>query len=235
MSSSRLPGKVLAAVHGVPALERLLTRLRASKLVDDIVLATTTSSADDVLFEWSLTTGVMCHRGSEDDVLARVVDAQRMMRSDVTVEVCGDCVLIDPCIVDRTIERFLQNDCDVATTTRISSYPLGQAVQVFRTDDLEDVATRIHDPAVREHVSLYFYEHPERYRVTYLSAPEGWNAPDVRTHIDYEEDLQFVSELCRRLEPKHGPLFGVPEMLRLLHESPELRMINSSCAERSAR
>src|SRR5262245_34648474 len=90
MSSSRLPGKVLADVAGAPALTRLLRRLRRCRRLDGIVLATTVAPADDMLERWAAEHGVPCFRGSEEDVLLRVVEAQRSQRSEVVVEVTGD-------------------------------------------------------------------------------------------------------------------------------------------------
>ena len=115
MSSSRLPGKVLMDLRGRPALGRLLDRLRLCRQLDDIVLATTTAPADDALAQWAEGEGLQYHRGSEEDVLARVVEAHRMMGSDVIAEVTGDCPLLDPRIIDTAIGVFLANSCDVVT------------------------------------------------------------------------------------------------------------------------
>jgi spore coat polysaccharide biosynthesis protein SpsF len=53
MTSSRLPGKVLADVRGKPAIARVVARLQKCALVDEIVIATTTNAADDVLVSWA--------------------------------------------------------------------------------------------------------------------------------------------------------------------------------------
>ena len=94
MGSSRLPGKVLADVQGVPALTRLVRRLRACRRLDDIVLATSTNAADDALEAWARRESVAVSRGSEADVLQRVVDAHAQMNSDLVVEITGDCPLL---------------------------------------------------------------------------------------------------------------------------------------------
>src|SRR5688500_15677756 len=191
MGSSRLPGKVLADVCGVPALGRTVRRLARCGRLDHIVLATTTAAADDVLADWAAAQGLSCHRGSEDDVLARVVGAHRAANSDIIVEITGDCTLLDPEVIDLGIETFFANDCDVVTNARIPSYPQGADVQVFRLSDLEQVARTVDEPAVREHVSLHFYEHPDRYRIVHLIAPASWQAPDLRLQLDYDEDLRL--------------------------------------------
>lgn len=235
MSSSRLPGKVLVDIAGKPALSRLLSRLRRAKRLDDIVLATSTDASDDALERWAEAEGVRCYRGSLDDVLGRVVGAHRMMESEIVVEVTGDCTLIDPEIVDLGVETFLENDCDVVSNTWRLSFPMGEDVQVFRLSALEWVANHTDDPAVREHVSLYFYEHPEKYRIIHLRAPARWSAPNYRFQLDYPEDKRFIETIYKVLEPLHGPCFGVEEIMGLIRRQPELVSINIGCQEKPVR
>jgi len=235
MTSSRLPGKILSDIAGRPALSRMLARLRLAKRLDGIVLATTDRPTDDATARWAETEGVACFRGSEDDVLARVVGAQRSQRSEIVVELCGDCPLIDPQVIDRGVESFLAGGVDVVSTTQRSTYPRGLDVQVFRLDALEHVAETIDDPPVREHVSLYFYEHPERYRVHHLTAPADCLAPELRCVLDYPADREFISEVYRLLEPKYGDAFGAREIVALLQAEPALADINRHCQSRAAR
>jgi spore coat polysaccharide biosynthesis protein SpsF len=235
MGSSRLPGKVLSDIRGRPALTRLLYRLRRARHVDDIILATTESPIDDALEAWAAREGVMVHRGSEDDVLQRVVEAQRRMDSEIVVEVTGDCVLLDPEVIDWGVEMFLENDCDVVTNVRKPSFPMGVDVQVFRLRDLEEVAAAIDDPAVHEHVSLYFYEHPERYRVLHLLAPNRWQGPEYRFQLDHPQDREFIARIYEALEPVHGEGFGLEEVMTLLRRQPHLLETNRECEERAVR
>jgi spore coat polysaccharide biosynthesis protein SpsF len=236
MGSSRLPGKVLADVAGAPALSRLLARLRRCRLLDGVVLATSTSPTDDALEDWARAAGVAVHRGSEEDVLQRVVDAQRAAGGEIAVEITGDCVLTDPEVVDLGVETFLVNDCDVVSNCgRTLTWPMGLYVQVFPVALLEEVAAKVPDPAVREHVSLYFYEHPERYRLIEILAPPRWRVPEQRLQLDYPEDLALLTAIYRELEPVHGEAFGVEEILALLRRRPDLAALNRHCTERAAR
>jgi len=235
MGSSRFPGKVLVDIGGQPALTRLLRRLRACRSLDGIILATSSASGDDALQAWAQAEGVAAFRGSEEDVLARVVGAQRAMESDVVVEVTGDCTLLDPELIDLGVVTFLENDCDVVTNVRKLSFPMGMDVQVYRLRDLEEVERTISDPAVREHVSLYFYEHPERYRIIHMFAPARWHAPDYRFQLDYPEDHRFLKEVYARLEAEHGDGFGIEEIMALLSREPSLVDINRHCIEKPDR
>ena len=235
MGSSRLPGKVLADIHGHPALARLHARLRQSERLAGIVLATTENPADDALAEWADSAGLACFRGSEDDVLLRVVEAHRLMNSDVVVEVCGDTPLIDPGVIDMAVDTFSTNECDVVSTTWAPSFPQGIDAQVFPLKALEDVETRVTDPAVREHVSLHFYENPARYRPIHLMAPPRWRAPELRCQLDYPEDLRFINEVYARLAPRFGDRFGVEEILETVRREPRLADINRHREERPTR
>ena len=235
MGSSRLPGKVLADVNGVPALTRLFRRLALCKEIDDVVLATTVSKADDALADWARSEGVPCWRGSEDDVLKRVVEAQQSRDSCIVVEITGDCTLLDPGLLDMGVRTYFANSCDVVANVRVPGYPLGVDIQVFSLAALADVEAKISDPAVREHVSLYFYENPEKYRILHLLPPPRWHRPELRLQLDYPEDLCFIREVYSRLEPRYGGSFGVEEILTLLRDEPALAEINAHCEEKSPR
>lgn len=235
MGSSRFPGKVMADVCGQPALTRLLRRLRRCKMIDGIILATTVAHGDDILKEWAIKEGVKYYRGSEDDVLKRVVEAQQSMKSDIVVEITGDCILLDPELIDMGIKTFLANDCDVVNNVRMESFSHGMDIQVYRLKDLEEVERRVTDPAVREHVSLYFYENPDLYRIIHLFAPERWEKPDYRFMLDYKEDLVFINEIYRRLEPLYGDDFGIEEIMAILRHEPHLVEINRNCVVKPAR
>lgn len=235
MGSSRLPGKVLADIAGKPALTWMIERLRRANSLNEIVLATTTAPLDDKLEVWAREHGVACFRGSEGDVLGRVVAAHRRQGTEVIVELCGDCPLIDPEIVDHAVDTFLLNTHEIVSNARKPSFPQGLDVQVFRFDTLADVAATITDPAVREHVSLYFYEHEDRYRIHHLAALARWRDPDLRLQLDHREDLLFLNELCRRLVQKHECTFGVGEILEVLRNDPGLLTINGHLRERPPR
>ena len=236
MGSSRLPGKVLMDLCGKPVIAWLVDRLRMCRTVDEVVVATSTASGDDVLAKWCAEYGVRCFRGSEDDVLSRVVGTHREAGSDIVVEITGDCPLTDPDVVDMGVETFLNNACDYLTNCEVASFPQGICVQVFRFADLERMERESDDPAVREHVSPLFYERKDIYQNINLLAPGCWHLPhDCRTQLDYPEDLLFLREVCQRLVPVFGYEFGLNELVRLLRSEPSLMDINRHCQERSVR
>jgi len=236
MNSSRLPGKVLTNIYGRETLYRIVERLKASRSVDDIVVATTIDISDDILEDWCNKNNVACYRGSEEDVLQRVVKAHEMMGTDLIVEITGDDPLTDPEVVDLGVETFLAHDVDLVTNCgAYKSWPMGVHVQVFSLETLKKVEETVKDRAVREHVSLYFYENPDIYKIINLIAPRRWQKPDYRLQLDYEEDLIFLDEVFKKLEPIYGSVFGIEEVMRLLQSNQNLLKINKHCIEKPPR
>ena len=235
MGSSRLPGKVLENINDKPSLTRLLTRLRKCVYLDDIVVATSTNHQDDAIVQWAEEENVAIYRGSEDDVLQRVVNAQESMQSDIVVEITGDCPLIDPDIIDMGVSTFLNNSYDVVSNTFKPSYPMGVDVQVFHFSLLKEIEQSVMDSVVREHVSIYFYEHPERYSIIHLQAPPSLYGPTLRFQLDYPEDLQFIRTVYKELEPMFGVCFSTGDVFKLLRDKPELKTINAHLQEKPTR
>lgn len=235
MSSSRLPGKVLMPINGVPNLSRIVRRLRHSQYINEIIVATSTEKEDDAIEVWSKSEKIYCFRGSLDDVLDRVVCAHESVKSDTIVEITGDMTLVDPQLIDMGIETYFSNICDVVTNVNPSTFPSGADIQVFSFDLLKKVSETISDPAVREHVSLHFYENPQKFRLINLIAPKRWKRPDIRFDLDYKEDLVFLNTIYKNLESKYGDNFGIEEVISFLNANETLLSINKTCKRKSVR
>jgi spore coat polysaccharide biosynthesis protein SpsF len=234
MASSRLPGKILAPILGEPALARLVERLRRVKRLEDIVIATTVSGADDPVEALAERCGVRCFRGSEEDVLGRVVQAAASAGAGVIVEVTGDCPLLAPEVIDRALDLYETGRYDIVSNTWRLSYPQGADAQVFDYELLRQVAKATTDPTHREHVSLYFYEHPERYRIHTFEAPPELRGPELRFQLDYPEDLAFITAVYEALYPLK-PDFTLADVFDLLRRRPALKLINAHCQEKQVR
>jgi spore coat polysaccharide biosynthesis protein SpsF len=234
MSSTRLPGKVLRPILGKPTLELLIERLRRAKRVQEIVLATTVNQNDDVLEEFAKRAGVSCFRGSEEDVLSRVLAAAQSVSADVIVEVTGDCPLIDPEVVDRVVDVFLANRFDYVSNDLKRTYPSGLVVQVFPTIVLEEVARLTDSPVDREHVSLYIYEHPERFALKNVESGLPEKCWGYRLTLDTPEDYALIREIYEELYPKN-PAFLLRDVLELLERRLELLSLNQSIKDKPVR
>lgn len=225
MRSTRLPGKVIRPILGRPMLELLIERLKRARRLDHIVVATTTNPADDVLESLIHRLGVGCFRGSEEDVLDRVLRAAHAAEATVIVEITADCPLVDPAVVDRMVEIYQTNTYDFLSNRLRPTYPDGLGVRVFSTKVLEEVARVTQDPVDREHVSIYIWEHPERFTVHNVESSLPEKYWDLRLTVDTPEDFKLITVLFEELYPKN-PAFGLCHVLNVMDQRPELREIN---------
>lgn len=226
MTSTRLPGKILKELAGKPALAQLIRRLKRSKYLQDIVIATTVNREDDQVVATAEQERVAWYRGSELDVLARTVEAAESVNADYIVQITSDCPLIDAETVDRVIEYMLEHPyCDYVSNTIVRTYPNGFDTEVFRTKDLRDVERRIDIPEVREHVSLYFYTHPEEYYLASVEAPFYLHHPEYRLTLDTEEDYRLLHLIYDQLYPVSHD-FDLYDIVRLLSLNPQYLEIN---------
>jgi spore coat polysaccharide biosynthesis protein SpsF len=227
MTSSRLPGKVLMSAGGKPMLKHLIDRLRAVPSINDIVLATTINPSDDVLVEFAHNEGLLAYRGSELDVMGRVIGAALLGQADLVVEITGDCPIIDPEIVEQTIQMYLHNDAAYVSNGHVRSYPDGMDTQVFSLPVLVQSAAMTDAPLDREHVSLHIRNHPEIFPKLTLVAPPSLWWPELGLTLDEEADYQLLKKIIETLAP-NNPLFGCDEVLNLLRKNPDWVDINST-------
>ena len=123
MASTRLPGKVLLEVLDVPMLGRLINRLKQVSFIQEIVIATTTNREDDDICTLATDFGVHFYRGSENDVMSRVLEAALKANADVIVEITGDCPIIDIDVIADVIRQFLEGSYDYVSNSNIRSFP----------------------------------------------------------------------------------------------------------------
>jgi len=225
MTSSRLPGKVLLPAAGKPMLQHLIDRLRSVPSVDDIVVATTVNETDDVIENFCTDSGVMCYRGSEDDVMLRVIGAAEKAQADLVVEITGDCPIIDPEIVEQTIRMYLANTADYVSNAHIRSYPDGMDAQVFRLATLRQSAEMTSDRLDREHVTLHIRNHPELFSHIHLVAPPELHWPELGLTLDERSDYELLKKIIEYFGSENQ-LFGCTDVVRLLRRHLEWVDIN---------
>lgn len=231
MTSTRLPGKVLADVGGQPALALMIRRLSRSVVNGSICVATTTNDEDDGVAALARDLGVSYYRGSEQDVLGRVLGAAESIGADVIVETTGDCPLIDAGLLDDAVLEWFSADVHYCSNLLQPGLPSGLDVQVFSTAVLAEVAALTSDPRDREHVSLYIYEHPDRYRVSHVPVPADLNRPDWRWTVDTSDDLAFVRAVVEGV----GPDATAREMVHWLDAHPDVLALNAHVAQKPVR
>ncbi|MCC6502377.1 MAG: glycosyltransferase family protein [Deltaproteobacteria bacterium] len=223
MSSTRLPGKVMKGIAGRPMLWHVVNRLKAAKLIDEIVVATTTGCEDDIIEEWCSLNGTAFSRGSLDDVLDRYYQAALSFGAKTIVRITSDCPLIEPALVDRAIERF--NKGGFSHVSVDSSFPDGLDAEVFSFEALEKAHKEAALASEREHVTPYIWKNPQLFSLGKIKSDVDLSS--MRWTVDDERDLKFVTEIYEGIGAGER-VFRMEEVLRFLRRRPNVLKINSS-------
>ncbi len=249
MSSSRLPGKVLKDIGGMPMLEWVARRTCRAEMVDQVVVATSTDASDDPIAAWAEQIKIPLFRGNLNDVLDRVYQAARVQLADIVIRITADCPLIDPALIDRTVRALMgQTEAqDEIISRRVApishlppsrlpfdfaanrlpppwkrTYPIGLDVEVCTFDALEYAWENADQPHEREHVMPYLYQREGVANVLLLNAEDDYGA--YRWTVDTAEDLAFV----RAVQVRFGhDTFTWRDVLALVQSEPDLQTINA--------
>lgn len=232
MSSQRLRNKVVADIVGQPMIWHVVNRVKSAKKINKVVLATSDQPADQKVIAVARQIGVDSYAGSESDVLDRYYQAAKKYNADIIVRVTGDCPLVDPNIIDQTVEYFLNNDFDYVSTAHTnesmnSAYPDGLDTEVFNFSSLAKAWQEAKLKSEREHVTPYIWKNPKIFKIS------NWQGDDcdqdyskMRWTVDEECDLKFVREVYKNLYSNKN-VFSMKDILNLLKKNPELTEINS--------
>jgi spore coat polysaccharide biosynthesis protein SpsF len=233
IGSSRLPGKVLLPLAGVPLLERVVQRVSAARRLDEVVVATTSSRADDPVRELCRRIDVPCFSGHPTDLLDRHLRAARQYRADLVVKVPSDCPLIDPRIIDRVLDTWATagERLDYLGNLHPATYPDGNDVEVIPLPILEQAFHEATQPHEREHTTPFIWGRPERFRIGNVVWESGRDlSTSHRFSIDYLDDYRFISAIYEALHVPGLYPFCLGDILRFLEEHPEVFALNSHLA-----
>ena len=228
MGSTRLPGKVLQDLAGQSMLARVVRRVERSRNVDQVVVATSTSPADEAIVAECARLGVASFCGNEHDVLDRYYRAAVHYRAQTIVRITSDCPLIEPQIVDEVVAAFLAAEPDYASNTLDRTYPRGLDTEAVSMAALARAWAEAAEPYQRIHVTPYFYQNPELF--TLLSVRQARDDSQQRWTVDTPEDLAFVRQIYERLG---GGEFHWQDVLDLLECEPGLLALNRDVQQKT--
>ena len=225
--SRRLPNKVLMEFCNKPNLYHVYQRVRKSKAIDKIIIATTDKLDDDRVCQLCLDNKIDCFRGNEEDVLDRFYQCCVRFDAhpdDIIVRITADCPLIDPYLVDRVIDFYIKSNCDYASNTVEPTYPDGLDVEVFSFRALKRAWEHACLSSEREHVTPYIRNNSEFFKIG--SFKNDIDLSHYRWTLDEIEDYQFINIIYENLYNENR-VFTTEEVLRFLKNNSELEGINS--------
>jgi spore coat polysaccharide biosynthesis protein SpsF len=223
MTSSRMPGKVMTPILGMPMIGRQVERLRQASRLTRILVATSTDPTDDPLADYAERLGVELHRGSLNDVLDRFHSAIAKEPADGSIlRLTADCPLADARLVDRCIAEHEATGADYTHSQDGWTYPKGLDVEVVRIPVLE-AAWREAEPAYdREHVTPFINTRPERFKLHKIR-----HDPPLRYRwtVDTPQDFAFVTAVYAALYPAN-PAFTTQDVLAWQATHPDAVLVN---------
>ena len=256
MSSSRLPGKILADIAGQPMLQRVFIRTSRAASVTETIFATTTDSSDDLVAEYCEFSGIPFRRGSQFDVLDRYYQTAKDAKADVVVRITADCPVIDPALIDDVVRTVTRGQSSVSSAqfdfacNRLPppfqrTYPIGLDIEVCTFAALERAWKEAKEPQHREHVMPYLYEgvelsvvSPQRAgtsrQLSEGTSPRGFRIALLNHATDFGDyrwtvDTPEDLEFMRQVYSRFDGRddFSWKDVLDLVHDEPELMKINS--------
>lgn len=222
MNSTRLPKKVLAKLNEKSLFEFLVTRLKKSALVNEIILATTNNSMDDPLYEKGKELNLKIVRGNEDDVLDRFFEASKLTKANLFIRVTADCPFIDQYLIKDLINEFLNQKVDYLSNCYPPTLPDGLDLEIFTRESLISAHHNCRDLKKREHVTTWIRE-SGNFKVGSIKYPKDYS--NLRLTVDEPEDLALVRKIIRDFNIGDDSKWH--DLITILNENPELVKINS--------
>ncbi len=232
-SSTRLPGKILLPLSGIPLLIHMIERLQTSKLAGTIVVVTTEDSSDNPIVDLCKENKVEVFRGDMNNLLDRHYQAAKAFGGDIVLKIPSDCPLIDSKIIDFVISYYLENEgsFDYVSNLHPATYPDGNDVEVMSFGALEIAWKNATRKLELEHTTPYLWENPDKFKIGNVVWPSGKNySMSHRWTIDYKEDYEFIKAVYENLYPKNKS-FSLEDILNLTEkEKPEIQQLNAHLA-----
>ena len=221
MSSTRLPGKVLLPLSGKAVLEHIVERLSFSRMIDEIIVSTTTDDIDDSIVKFCDDHGIKSFRGSKNDVLDRFYQTMNHYELKNIVRITADCPLTDPTILDAVILGYFAENYDYYGLA--GSFPDGLDCTVISYKALKHAWVNASLKSEREHVGPFIEKNPEIFKLGEFHLFK--NLGDERWTLDEESDYEFLKNIFDSLYSEER-IFTTDEVLSFLNKNPEIRNIN---------
>jgi spore coat polysaccharide biosynthesis protein SpsF len=224
MSSNRLPGKVMKDVNGFPMIYWQIQRILRSKAVDELVVATSTDTTDDVLVNFLMGCSVKVYRGDLNDVFSRFLGASLVYPHDALIRLTGDCPLVMPELIDEMVKEFYSLDVDYLSNTLQPTYPDGLDIEIIKKGALNRLEGFSLNQKEKEHVTLGIYTRPEEFNC--VNYQNFGDYSSQRWTVDYQEDFDFVQQIFLRFQGQESE-FTYGDVNEYLTLNPGIEGINS--------
>lgn len=229
VSSTRLPGKVLKLILDKLMLSLQIERIRRCRRIEQLLIATSRDTSDNVIESLCKDMQIPCFRGSLDDALDRFYRDALVYNPDYIVRLTGDCPLIDPQVIDDVVGFCITGNYDYASNTIEPTFPDGLDIEVFKFLALDTAWKEAFLPSHREHVTPFIHQNPKRFKIGHYKSKINLSHLRWTVTVDEPEDFELVRQIYEAIYP-HNPAFTTQDILDLLRKNPSLIQINNHIA-----
>ena len=224
--STRLPNKIFIKIKNKTILEHVINRIKQSKEIEKIIVATTKNKDDDKVEEFCRKKNIEFFRGSEENVLSRFIGAAKKHRPKTILRVTSDNPLIDPEYIDLTIKAHNKNNNEYTACWTSLPYGLGCEVVSFRA--LTETRNLTKEKKHLEHVTLFIRENPERFKIEILKFTEELANfhNKYRLTLDTKEDLKVMEIIFNAIYSDEKQIL-TEEILNFINKNPKIIEINN--------
>jgi len=224
LASKRLPNKILYKIKKYSFLEYLIKRLKLTKNAKEIIIATTNNEKNNEIIDIAKRNKVKWFKGSEKNVLERVIKTGKHFKCKNIVRITSDCPIIDTEIIDLAIESYKNNKCDYLSNTIIRSYPDGMDVEVFSLKALIRSSKFAKTSRDKEWTTWSIRKNPKKFKIINFVAPNDKKWPDLGLTLDQYEDYLFLKKII--LHYKENYNFNCISVIKLLRKNKKWLKIN---------
>jgi spore coat polysaccharide biosynthesis protein SpsF len=196
--SRRLPNKVLKKFQNKTVLEHIILRCKRVEKNNKIIIATTIKESDLEIEKIAKNNKVLLFRGSENDVMGRVLNAAVINDIDVIIEITGDNPLVDPKMIDEVITEFLKyrGKYEYYANDINKNIPIGLNVRLFTTKFLSKIEKLTDHPVDREHVVNYVMQRKQLFKIKEVKSKINLNKyKKYRLTMDTIEDYELINKI----------------------------------------
>lgn len=221
--SSRLPGKVMKKLCGKTALEWVIERVKRSRYVNEVIVATTLNKEDIAIVQLVSSLGIRVFAGSSDDVLDRYYQVAKLLKPEYIIRITADCPVIDAEILDDAILKMSpETDYLAALSETLAD---GLDIEILKYSVLERAWVEAKLASEREHVTLYIKNNPDKFHVLDYICNFA-NLHDERWTLDEPEDYEFLKMIYNHFALENNFMFDSKDILSYLNQNPNIRKIN---------
>src|SRR3989338_2484533 len=223
MASTRLPGKIFLNLKEKPILWHVIKRCEKSR-ANKIIIATSLNKENNPIEEFCKKNKISCFRWSEKNVLKRYYLCAKEYGLEIIVRITSACPLIDPKLINLCLKNFEKTKYNYYSNVVERSFPRGLDVEVFDFQTLEKTYQKVKNTSQKEHVTIFIYNNPKKFKIGSLIAKGIFNNPTLRLCVDTPKDFKLLNIIYNKFYKKR--LVSIEEVLKFLINNPKIAQIN---------